>query len=378
MLLILLSIISVATLCGQSRLVKEDQNNVAEIPYHWPVKGVAFFHKMPTMQGELSGPVIISLRDDPLIEGDEVSLKVYLEKGETRFDLYLLDDWLFYRSIFLPIDFSKIMNTSFDVIAARSKDFVDWELVLPRTNHAVYRKTDYMMRIIRSRLQRIEYIDDATIDKDGFFVKIADVSRPSQEGLNCSGFAKWVVDGLYQGRLGENIPVDFLKLKPYELRGGRYTEQVEDQSDPFFGLDWTRNLALAIDLLDDDRAEYGDSDVNYLAELKYLKDCGFSLPELRKAFYLLAVRRPGSFFIGSVNQTFKAEYDLRKHYHVAVFFPRFSLDGKLEIFVFESGEELSFDQFFSRYSDDYVHLVEFEGTYEFEPLHFENLSVIKR
>ncbi|GAB1482119.1 hypothetical protein MASR2M78_09340 [Treponema sp.] len=104
---------------------------------------------------------------------------------------------------------------------------------------------------IRSHLGELSYADDSAYDESGVLVRIAS-SVPAQGlnsgGVNCSGFAKWVVDGMLRPLTGTRLAIPALKVPPVD-RGSSFSDPYEALRDPYFGLDWTRNLANAANMV---------------------------------------------------------------------------------------------------------------------------------
>ncbi|MDR1748688.1 MAG: hypothetical protein LBR47_06485, partial [Spirochaetaceae bacterium] len=53
--------------------------------------------------------------------------------------------------------------------------------------------------------------------------------------------------------------------------------------------------------------------------------------------------------------------------HDAAFFPYFDEKGAFQVTVFESGAETPLDEFMSRYTGDYIHLVRIKSPVWFSP-----------
>ena len=376
-ILFYLLILAPNILIGQQQI---NGQNLLKSKFLYNSGGEAWYFKMPSVESEFGEKICIQI-DSAVTKGWEgVTIDIIPSAKGCFISIYLLGDWNYYNNIPVNIKFDKVMQTPFDDIIEKTSDFIDWDLVFPKFQRNSYRMIENILRKIKMKLYRINYLDDIAVDKNGSFVNIKDNALIDKKGLNCSGFAKWVVDGLYLAKLGEGISIDFLKNKPYKERGGKFSLAVEDAIDPFFGLDWTRNLALAIDLIESESAQYGDSDIDFLNELQFFEDSGFAVDKLQRALYLLAIRRSSSFFLGSVNQTDSNSAGLRRHYHVALFFPRITFNGVLEVVVLDSGKQLTLEQFLARYksSDDRIHLVEVEADYAYSPGQFDILSVLKR
>jgi hypothetical protein len=169
------------------------------------------------------------------------------------------------------------------------------------------------------------------------------------------------VDGFYGPLSGGRLTaLAELKRRHPELRGNRWSQGYEQARDPYFGLDWVRNLASAL------ARAYGEaqsgpesSDVRHLEYLEYREDVGYPVEELELALFLAAAREPGSFYLGSLNREMAGlpgQPVLRQHYHLAVFLPYFTAGGKFLVAVFELNRESSLEDLRRRFPGHFVHL----------------------
>jgi hypothetical protein len=157
----------------------------------------------------------------------------------------------------------------------------------------------------------------------------------------------------------------------------------EASLDPYFGLDWTRNLAAAANtvlrspafaetrefevrrapfyklLVRGGSSTYGVGSASYQSYPDFLLDSGFDVKGLQGLLYTLALDQPGTIYLASVNaeqgapttaDNLRGLPRMRKHYHVAVLVPYFNEHGNFQVLVFESAEETSFSAFVSRYA----------------------------
>jgi hypothetical protein len=229
---------------------------------------------------------------------------------------------------------------------------------------------------VRQRLPELSYVDDGAIDEAGNYVFIETLlpQQAAPYGLNCSGFAKWLVDGLLLPVTGSLLPIPMLK-QPYGERGSSLTEPFEPVRDPFFGLDWTRNLAAAaisatkspaFAVLDE--IEVRESPFSRIIVrgqgisqtepyTGFLPDAGFAVKGLPALLYTLAVNEPGVVCLGAVNAALLPKPRMRQYFHVAALLPYFDEYGAFHVVVFESAAETSFSRFVARYPDNYINLV---------------------
>jgi hypothetical protein len=161
---------------------------------------------------------------------------------------------------------------------------------------------------------------------------------------------------------------------PFADRGSSFSDPYEALRDPYFGLDWTRNLGLSaakaflsgsvgleeVEVRSSPVGAYirrSGTAVQAVPYAGYLKDAGFGVEGLQALLYTLAADHPSSIYLASVNAERGSAPRLRQHYHVAVLVPHFSEDGAFVPLVFESAEETSFDAFLSRYPGHHVNLI---------------------
>ncbi len=313
-----------------------------------------------------------------LSTGEFVQIKVFLRgeagsfvrlfplKRRTVMDVYLFGQPL-YRHVVLAMPLQYFISAPFSRIVALSAATVDWAALLESGPEE--RGEPELVARIRATLPRLPDRDDGALDARGRFVLIADGSEQQGEvGLNCSGFSKWVVDGMFFPLTGRYLEIAPLKKKHLESRGNRWSARFEEERDPYFGLDWTRNLAVSLNAAwSGVRGGPEDYDVRSVEFLRYYEDVGYPLAQLRLALFLDYRRNPGSFYLGSLNREYGKDPVLYQHFHVAVFFPYFSADGRFRVAVFERNEESSLESLQGRYPDSFVHLVRLPRGSSFVP-----------
>lgn len=230
----------------------------------------------------------------------------------------------------------------------------------------------------------LRFADDGAQDENGNYVYIkTGQAQKGKQGLNCSGFAKWVIDQTLSPLTGRKLAIEPLKA-PFGKRGSSFTEPWEELREPFFGLDWIRNLAAAaaavlrspaFSTLDEIevRAEpfsqlivRGGASPDAASYPGFLENAGYGIEGLQPLLYTLAINEPGWFYLAAVNNEIgppatannpRGRPRLRQYYHVAVLIPYFNEYGVFQIAVFESAAETSFSAFASRYPGQYVNLV---------------------
>jgi hypothetical protein len=258
-----------------------------------------------------------------------------------------------------------------------------------------YRDNRKFIAQVRERIGGLRFADDGAIDENGNFIFIETLQsqRPALAGLNCSGFTKWLIDGILRPITGKRLPVTPLK-QPFGERGSLFTVNWEDRRDPYFGLDWIRNLAVeangtlrsgAYRSLDEFEVR---SDVFSLIMVNenrefvansypgFLSEAGYGVEGLYPLLYTLAVDDPYTFYLAAVSNEIGAAITpdnlrgaprLRQYFHVAALIPYFDEYGVFRIAVFESAAETSFNTFRSRYPGHCVNLVKIPVVNTFNP-----------
>jgi hypothetical protein len=319
-----------------------------------------------------------------------------LSADKCRMDIVIYDAYLI-RSLPLPIPFDRLLTTPVEEIYAMAGNKFPRRYFDP--DPANYRELQLFMSRLRERLPELEFQDDGAFDEKGRYVYIASLEEQGEKpGLNCSGFAKWVVDGILRPVTGERLPIEPLKA-PFGQRGSSLAGIWEELQDPFFGLDWTRNLASrAMSVLlspaysgaeDFEVRSWpfsrviirrgggtGGETVSEREYPGYLENSGFGFEGLQPLLYALAVDEPGRIYLGSVNNETgpPATKDnprglprIRRHFHVAVLVPYFNEYGNFQVAVFESAEETRFSGFKTRYPGHNINLVRLPVEGRFDP-----------
>jgi hypothetical protein len=247
----------------------------------------------------------------------------------------------------------------------------------------LYRKINTLVLKIRKELTPLLFIDDGAVDENGNYVYIATLEQQKgAKGLNCSGFTKWVVDGMLRPVTGKRLTIDSLK-KPVSPRTSLSANY--EALDLLFGLDWTRNLALEasrvlrspafatlenVEVRRETFASFIDRSSGRAVTKSYpgfLVGSGFSIEGLRPLLYTLAINEPGHIYLASVNRERGEVPPFRQHYHVAVLVPFFNEFGNFQILVFESAAETNIAGFIGRHPKGNINLVRIPVEGDFLP-----------
>jgi hypothetical protein len=255
-----------------------------------------------------------------------------------------------------------------------------------------YRDHRTFITQVRSRLGNLRFRDDGAIDENGNFVFIETLQRqnPSNQGLNCSGFSKWLIDGILRPVTGRRLSIPPLKAA-FGDRGSSFTANWELPRDVFFGLDWVRNLAAEANgtlrspaYRSLEEFEVRANNFSYMLVNQnrtfvthsypgFLNEAGYSVEGLHPLLYTLAIDEPFNFFLAAVNREIstptapRGTPRLRQYFHITAFVPYFDENGNFRIVVFESAEETTFTGFLRRQAGNHVNLVRIPISPNFDP-----------
>jgi hypothetical protein len=154
------------------------------------------------------------------------------------------------------------------------------------------------------------------------------------------------------------MEIEPLKSKNFDMRGNRWSISHEDSRDPYFGLDWTRNIAVEIQSAQQVEAvEHEAADVRNVPWSGYIENIGYPIEDLKLILYYLAVKEPETVYLGSVNVSWGTEPVLRQHIHTAVLAPVIDSGSGFRDIVFDRNIETDSEDLAGRYPGAYIHLV---------------------
>jgi len=311
----------------------------------------------------------IFLRSDPYTY---IQFRPFIA-DKCQMDVVLYDAYIV-RSLPLPVTLERLYTMQLGEVLNLAGNQFPRRYFEPKPDD--YRFQRQFIAKVRERIKGLEFADDGAIDQTGNYVYInTGLAQKGQPGLNCSGFAKWLIDGILRPVTGERLEISPLK-EPYGDRGSSLTDIWENLRDPFFGLDWIRNLAstawsklLAPSFGNLDEIEVRSEPFSQMilrtrnttflhSYPGFLENAGYGVEGLLPLLYTLAIDEPGKFYLAAVNNEIgppttkdnpKGEPRMRQYFHIAAFIPYFSEGGVFHVAVFESAAETSISAFRNRY-----------------------------
>ena len=297
------------------------------------------------------------------------------------------------RSLSLPVPFERLYTMPLAELLSLAGDKFPKRYFDP--DPALYRDQRRFIANVRKRLPEVDFADDGAIDEGGnyVFIETLQAQTAGGAGLNCSGFVKWLTDGILRPVTAKRLAIPPLKA-PFGKRGSSFSEPWEELRQPFFGLDWVRNLAATVWTTLRSPAYGGLAEFEVRSEPfsevivrsgrsaavrlypGFLENAGYGFEGIGPLLYTLAVDDPGSFYLAAINTEMgpptteenpRGRPRMRQYFHIAALVPYFNEYGEFHVTVFESAEETSFNAFKTRYPDHYVNLVRLPVETAFDP-----------
>jgi len=335
--------------------------------------------------GWAQGSWILTRRRD---NGDAERIRIFLRSDpytyvqfrplgpdKCQMDVVLYEAYIA-RSVPLPVALERLYTMQLGEVLNLAGNRIPRRYFEPKPSD--YREQRQLIAKIREQIKinKLEFADDGAIDQNGKYVYIrTGLEQKGRPGLNCSGFAKWLVDGILRPVTGERLEIPPLKAR-FGDRGSSFTDLWEEQRDPFFGLDWIRNLASQtwskllspsfgsleeIEVRNDPFSQMILRTRNNTVIYQYpgfLENAGYGVEGLLPLLYTLAIDEPGRFYLAAVNNEIgppvtesnpRGQPRMRQYFHIAAFFPYFNENGVFHVAVFESAEETSIKDFRDRF-----------------------------
>jgi len=302
-------------------------------------------------------------------------IRIFPAGERSEMDVFLFGKSVYNKTI-LPLPLEAFLTLPFSRVIALSGSVLKWPLLLWRGERELDRRIEDIIALLRVRLPFLEDADDGVQDSEGRFVLIKNGVKQEEAvngGLNCSGFAKWITDGFYYPLTGRYLDIEKLKVKNLDFRGNRWSLPYEEERDPYFGLDWSRNLAVNLLIAQSGAEEQQghvdpeSADLRQVDFFTYIEDVGYPVADLETMLFTAAFRNPGIIYLGSINSEYGKEPRLHQHFHIVVLLPYFTANGDFRIAVMERNTESSTASLIKRYPVDFIHLVRLNTWGVFQP-----------
>ncbi len=314
----------------------------------------------------------------------EVFIQIRPDKHKSVADMALYNVYSVYGvSLGFPIEYYYTM--SFAELYKQTSSILPWQYFT--IEKGLYEANIQMSEVIRDYKDSISFSKDTAFDNTGLEVRISNgeplfFDDENKLYMDSAGFAKWVVDGLVFAQTGSYLNLNPLKKETIKTKTGTMAQSVMEKYHVTFSLDWTRNLAVAwLSVISGKDTLFENSGtevtISPFAAVKttrgiercdsYIKGTGYNTSTLKALMYVLAVTEPERFYLGAIRQTDGKSPEIMYYNETAVFFPFFDEQGFFHCVVYEGAQEMSIDEFASRWQGSFVNFVRLKSSSRFFP-----------
>ena len=288
-------------------------------------------------------------------QNNENSFLYFDRNNPGKFDISLFGR-VFRKNLSYYFTFDELKTISMDKIFSLIDDLkLTQELIIDYSDKNL--KDNFINKIILPVTGQ-KYIDDGARNDVGEYVYIATGKKqnPSEQGVNCSGYAKEVVDSYLR-----YMNPDFNYLKISDLKEKNNDEKMNElftfydlKYDIFFGLNWTKNLVNKINIL----CNYGTNKAKELSNDDYFlftEIRGFDVSDLKEIIFRDQLKDDTYFYILALNKIRKEKPIIEEFTHISLLVPYFNSNNFYTRF-FESGAETSFENIMKNYGNGKVRI----------------------
>lgn len=286
-----------------------------------------------------------------------------------------------YNGTVLPISWEKAAEKNFEDLIRTSKAVWDWDLLLAQQNKTQTRTVLAVEKQIDEKLPDLKLADYKAMSETGKWTDIADGSEYSRALVNSFGFVKWIADGFYRPATGRLMNLNDLVLKHFEEAPNNHWLIKETfRRNPYFGLDWIKNIGLKLNRLTLPDATVGEIEVKSIPFYGFTETAGIHTSALPFVLYWLAAENPSKFYLISYSSPspWSEDRTLLEHSKTAVAFPTIDYRGLLSVAYYENGIKIPIEQIEERIKDANIFLIGVELLPLFHLPPVKNLSILYR
>lgn len=292
------------------------------------------------------------------------------------------------RGVPTGMPFSKFLTCPFSEVQQITETKLPWKYVI--TDSTLYHSNMQMAAVIREKLPKILYVQDAMYDEDNNLVHISTgktyetyESDKDKTLLSSAGFVKWIADGLVEPLTGGMLKRKPLIIETVNVKDVGYQGILSQKYNLFFSLDWIRNLASGVvSVYMNKNYMFNESGVDVTINpfassitekgvantVTFVDNSGYNVAVLQSLLYVLAATEPGTFYFGAIRGTDRSvSPEVKAFNECVVFFPYFLSDGAFGCSVFMNGRELTLEDFYLLYEGDFVYLTRVKSSEQFFP-----------
>ena len=276
-----------------------------------------------------------------------------------RCDLYLFGQ-LYQQDLIYYFPFESLKYCEVGTILTMLRDNKLYDEVIIQNDDAAL-KNRFIENVVIPSINE-NYTNDGARSNIGEYVYIAtgEVQTSKNPGFTCSGFMKEVCDNYirYNNPDFKWMDINDLKARRLSERKNPSYDRYEETHDPFFGLDWIRNIC---DQLNKEM-HFGTihcEEVNDDSRAENFGDFGYYFSDLQNVIFRDQQKDSRYIYLISFNKYRDTRPTIPLFYHVAILVPIMQ-NGSFTIRLFESGVENPFDEKVKKLMPKQIHWRRFE------------------
>lgn len=270
-----------------------------------------------------------------------------------KFDVYLFGK-IYKRNLThnLKFDSLKILDLN-TILSLIKENHLENETLIEKNDKSL--KEEFINKIVKQSL-KYNYVDDGARNELGEFVYISNglAQKESKIGFNCSGFVKDVVDNYIRYKKGDFKWLTIEELserRTFERKSSSYTFY-DRQLDPYFGLDWVKNIVEKINY-QFNMVEEKSEIYTYDKYSNIYENEEYDFDDLKEILFRAGQSDNNYFYIVVFNKFRALPPSVPSYYHMAIVLTYFE-NNHFYTRVFESGEETSFSNLVKLHSNEKV------------------------
>lgn len=266
---------------------------------------------------------------------------------DNKFDVYLFGK-LYRKNLdyYFPLDSLKYISFS-SIAALLTENRIADEILI--TKEDLFVKNKFIQKVIIPSLNP-NYYEDGAINQFGEYVNISTgkIQTGKNPGINCSGFVKEITDNLIRLKNPEfkRLTVEECKEKRPDDRKNNSYVAYDNDLDPFFGIDWTKNLADRINYYYDYKIIKAEA-VNKDKYSQYFEENGYYFKDMREIIFRDQQKDSSYFYFIVFNKLRNSKPMIPTFYHIAAVVPIYTTN-KFDLKIYESGAETGYTNILKR------------------------------
>lgn len=295
-----------------------------------------------------------NLREVKVYFQDNNNSYIYFDSDyDRRFDVYLFGK-PYKKGLTHTLKFDSLKIIDLDaILAVIEENDIERETLVNKDDKKI--KEEFIDEIITPALG-FAYVKDGARNHIGEFVYISNGKLQSEKkiGFNCSGFVKEIADNYirYKKPDFKRLSIEELSIKLSGQREETTYAFYEEKYDPYFGLDWTKNIIEKIN----EYSGFIEEKAILYTEDEYapvFENGEYNFKDIKEIIFRDQQKDSNYFYIVVFNKFKVTPPSLPSFYHISIIVPYFE-KRHFYLRVFESGVETAFPNLIKKHSGEKI------------------------